>query len=221
MPSFTARELALHLARLLDGKGQDLMVLQQPIGAQSFDFVVLATASSERLAYHLVEEAWHFCKRHGVPRHPIEGEAGWMLIDCYEVVVHALSPEAREKYQFEDLWKLARKVDWEKELKSLPDPDKPAPAVVEDEAPAKPKRASRKKAAEPEEAEAEVEAPKKRKPAAKKKAAPVEEEAAPAPKKRKTAPRVSRGDRDTTDLPKVEPATLTKRKPSKTRKKTR
>ena len=164
MPSFSARDLALHLARLLDGKGQDLMVLQQPHGAQSFDYVVLATASSERLAYHLVEEAWHFCKRHGVPRHPIEGEAGWMLIDCYEVVVHALSPEAREKYQFEDLWKLARKVDWAKELKGLPDPDKPAPAAVEDEAPAKPKRASRKKAAEPEEAEAK--APKKRKPAA-------------------------------------------------------
>ena len=218
MPSFSARDLALHLARLLDGKGQDLMVLQQPVGAQSFDFVVLATASSERLAYHLVEEAWHFCKRHNVARHPIEGESGWMLIDCYEVVVHALSPEAREKYQLEDLWKLARKIDWQKELKALADPDKPEAA---------PKKSRTKKVAEPEvEVEAVVpEVAPKKKPAARKKKAvevvEVVEEAPAEPKKRKTAPRVARGDNDTKELPKLEPAALTKRKSSLTRKKAR
>ncbi len=217
MSSFSARELALHLARLLDGKGQDIMVLQQPIGAQSFDFVVLATASSERLAYHLVEEAWHFCKRHDIARHPIEGETGWMLIDCYDVVVHALSPEAREKYQLEDLWKLARKVDWQKEITTLADPDKPVVAPVK-------KSTRAKKVAEVEETPVE-EAPKKAKPAAKRtkavKVTEIVEEAPAAPKKRKTAPRVTRGDQDTDELPKVEPAVLTKRKPSLTRKKVR
>ena len=154
MPEFSDRELALHCARLVDQKGGEAVrVLQLPVGAQEFSFAVLVTANSDRLTNALVEEVWHFCKRHQVPRMPVEGETGWMLIDCYDVIVHALSPEKREYYDLDTLWPLAREVQWAKEIKTLADPDKPAAAPA--------KRAAKAKVAEEpeEEVEAEEEAP--------------------------------------------------------------
>lgn len=165
MPGFTARELALHCARVVDQKGgAEIVVLQQPSSAHSFDYAVLVSASSDRLTNALVEEVWHFCKRHGVQRMPVEGDTGWMLIDCFDVVVHALSEEKRAFYQLDTLWPLAKKVPWEKEVKTLADPDKaPAPVVEAEDVPAPKKRVTRKKPA----VEAEP-APAKKKPAAKK-----------------------------------------------------
>ncbi len=164
--TFSARELALHCARLVDQKGgEGVRVLQMPAAATEFSFAVLVTANSDRLTNALVEEVWHFCKRHGIERMPVEGESGWMLIDCYDVIVHALSTEKREYYDLDTLWPMAREVLWAKEAKLLADPDKPvkpAKAVKaakvaaandevdeEGEAAAKPKRrkiAPRKKA---------------------------------------------------------------------------
>jgi ribosome-associated protein len=165
MPSFTARELALNCARVVDQKGgAQVVVLQQPSSAHSFDYAVLVSASSDRLTNALVEEVWHFCKRHGVQRMPVEGDTGWMLIDCFDVVVHALSEEKRAFYQLDTLWPLAKKVAWEKEVKTLPDPDKvqvqvqTEPVVAVADPPAPKKRVSRKKPA----IEAEPAAPKKK-----------------------------------------------------------
>lgn len=190
MPGFPARELAVHCARVVDQKGgEEVVVLQLPASAHSFDYAVLVSASSDRLTNALVEEVWHFCKRHGVQRMPVEGESGWMLIDCFDVVVHALSVEKREFYQLDTLWPLAKKVQWEKEAKALPDPDKQKVAAVEDDVEAdEPKPAAKKKA-----------------PARKKKAVEVievtdEPEAKPtkkkaaAPKKRKAASRAKKQD---------------------------
>jgi len=207
--SFPSRDLAIHCARLVDQKGGDqVKVLQLPATAHSFDFAVLVTAQSDRLTNALVEEIWHFCKRHGVPRMPVEGESGWMLIDCYDVVVHALNEEKRAYYQLDTLWPLAREVDWAKEAKKLGDPDRPEAtpvvqkpsrakaAVVEAEedveAPAaKPVKAKRTKAAP-----AEATKPKAKRPAKKKVAdgevEVIELEAKAEPKKRKPAPRVKR-----------------------------
>ena len=162
---FSARELAVHCARVVDEKGgNDVVVMQLPATAHSFDFAVLVTAGSDRLTNALVEEIWHFCKRHQVPRMPVEGESGWMLIDCYDVVVHALSEEKRAFYQLDTLWTLAKPINWAKEAKALGDPDKPdygtraavakrakaqdeAVESVAEEAPAKPAKRVAKAAA--------------------------------------------------------------------------
>jgi hypothetical protein len=42
-----------------------------------------------------------------------------------DVVVHAFSVEMRERYQLDNLWKLAREVNIERELKTLSNPDAP------------------------------------------------------------------------------------------------
>jgi ribosome-associated protein len=125
MTVFTSRELALHAARIaLDKGGENLRVLELPADHAVFDFCVLVTGRSDRQVHAIVEEVYHFCKRHGVPRMPVEGESGWMLIDCMDVVVHAFSEDKRDLYGLETLWPRARDVRFERELKQLKDPDR-------------------------------------------------------------------------------------------------
>lgn len=133
-PRFTARQLALHAARLIWNKaGEDLVVLQLPpaCGA-AFDFVVLVTGRSERQCFALVDEVNRFCKRHGVAHRPVEGKAGWMLVDCGDVVVHAFLAEHRTRFALEELWPGAKHLNHVTAFKRLADPDQPAAATRED-----------------------------------------------------------------------------------------
>ena len=125
MAPFSARDLALHCARLCQDKGgSELRVLSMPQGGGAVcDYVVIVSARSDRQTRAIVDEVYHFCKRHKVHYLPVEGDTGWMLIDCFEVVVHALGTEQREHYALDTLWKNAREVDFEAELKGLADPD--------------------------------------------------------------------------------------------------
>jgi ribosome-associated protein len=121
MSRFTPRELALHAARLcLDKGGLDVRVMVLPPGASLYDYVVLVTARSDRQTTTIVNDIYSFCKAWKVGRHPVEGESGWMLIDCHDVVVHALTTEMRERYQLDTLWKNARDLAVDAELKKLP-----------------------------------------------------------------------------------------------------
>ena len=124
----TPRELALHAARkMLDKGAEDLLVLQVPEHQRAlFDYVVIANGRSERQARTLGDEVYHFCKRHQIEHFPPEGEAGWRVVDCHEVVVHAFTPELRAHYRIEALWPDAVAVDVDAELAALPDPDQEA-----------------------------------------------------------------------------------------------
>lgn len=124
MVPFSAHDLALHCARLCQDKGgTELRVLAMPPGAAVCDYIVLVSARSDRQTRAIVDEVYHFCKRHKVPHLPVEGDTGWMLIDCYEVVVHALGVEQREHYALDSLWKTARDLDVDAELTGLANPD--------------------------------------------------------------------------------------------------
>ena len=131
--TFTSRQLALHAARLASDKGAtDIAVIQLPaIAGTAFDYVVLATATSDRQTNAVVEEIYHFCKRHGVNRMPVEGESGWMLIDGGDVIVHAQSAEMRARYDLDHLWPTGKLVKaWEAEAETLGDPDRPETAAA-------------------------------------------------------------------------------------------
>ena len=119
------RELALHAARkMLDKGAEELVILELPPEQRVlYDYVVVANGRSERQVSTLIDEIYHFCKRHEIAHFPSEGEAGWRLIDCHEVVAHALLPELREHYQLEALWPGAVTIDYDSELAALPDPD--------------------------------------------------------------------------------------------------
>jgi ribosome-associated protein len=42
-----------------------------------------------------------------------EGDAGWWLLDYFDVVVHVFAEEERDYYDLERLWRDAPEVPWE------------------------------------------------------------------------------------------------------------
>lgn len=125
MPTPSARDLALYVARIAWEKdGQDIRVLGFPPLSGMCDYCVLVTGRSERQAYAIVDEAWRFAKSHNLHYQPIEGEAGWLVLDLFDVVLHAFTPEPRQLYALDSLWPKAALIDHEagfKGLAALPD----------------------------------------------------------------------------------------------------
>jgi ribosome-associated protein len=39
------------------------------------------------------------------------GEAGWTLVDYLDAVLHVFTPEARDRYQLDDLWHEAPRLE--------------------------------------------------------------------------------------------------------------
>lgn len=127
MAVFSAHDLALHLARrVLDKDARDLVVLRLPEGHPLCDICLIATGRSERHVGALIDEAMHFVKRHKIGHQPVEGDTGWRVLDCNDVVVHVLTQELRDFYRLDRLWPDAEAIDAEAALAGLPDPDKRA-----------------------------------------------------------------------------------------------
>ncbi|MFW5845632.1 MAG: ribosome silencing factor [Planctomycetota bacterium] len=119
------RDMALHAARRMYDKGaEQLQVLHVPDENQLYDYVVIGAGRSERQTRTLVDEVYHFCKRHDIPHGPVEGAAGWYVIDCYNVVVHGFTPELLDYYELAKRWPQARPVQYEALWAAVPDPDR-------------------------------------------------------------------------------------------------
>ena len=74
------------------------------------DFFVLATGTSDRMLTSLAESTEENSRAEGVLNPFIEGlpASGWMVMNYGSVVVHLFSPEKREFYQLEELWKAGK-----------------------------------------------------------------------------------------------------------------
>jgi ribosome-associated protein len=113
--------LARRLAELADAKKAEDVVALDMRGLVSYtDFLVICTARNERQAGAIVEEVQLRLKRdEQVLAAGVEGEgsAGWVLLDYLDAVLHVQSPEARDRYRLEDLWRDAPRL----ELEAAPD----------------------------------------------------------------------------------------------------
>jgi len=74
------------------------------------DYMVLVTGTSDRHLKSLCDYAAEKAKENGVPPLGIEGDIGsdWVLLDLGDVIVHAMTAQAREFYQLEKLWSVDR-----------------------------------------------------------------------------------------------------------------
>jgi len=103
---------ALPLAHKIVGaleakKGEDILLLDL-LGVCSFtDYFVLCTCSSERTLHALGDELLEHVRiseDHAPARREGDAHSGWVLLDYGGVIVHLLSPSARDYYKLEDLW---------------------------------------------------------------------------------------------------------------------
>lgn len=106
--------LLVQVVRALDAKKADqVQVLDVAELSSITDYLVLANATSEphlralRIELEKAIDAEQ-AKILGIDR----GQgSGWMVIDAFDVMVHLFTPENREKYRLDLLWRDARSVD--------------------------------------------------------------------------------------------------------------
>jgi ribosome-associated protein len=108
-------ELARRLAELADSKGaSEIVVLDMRKLASYTDFLTICTARNERQARAIVDEVRLKMKRElellpgGVEG---AGPAGWIVLDYLDAVLHVFTAEARQRYQLEDLWREAPRLE--------------------------------------------------------------------------------------------------------------
>jgi ribosome-associated protein len=103
------------LALLADSKkAEDVVVLDMRGLVAYTDFLAICTARNERQARAIVDEVRLRIKRElGLLPGGIDGggEAGWSILDYLDCVLHVFTTEARDRYQLEDLWRDAPRLE--------------------------------------------------------------------------------------------------------------
>lgn len=104
-------DLARRIARIAHGKGaSEIVGLRVGEVVAYTDLLVIATARNERMASAIADEVRYRMKQEGdgVPR-GADGVAatGWQAMDYGDCVLHILTPEARDRYRLEELWREA------------------------------------------------------------------------------------------------------------------
>jgi len=123
MPNKPSTDSTLSLLRqivlaLEEKKAGDLRVLHVAAKSSITDYLVLATGNSEP---HLRALRVELEKVLDAAKVPIAGMdagtygSGWTVVDAYQVMMHLFTPEQRENYALEKLWKDAEDI----ELKEL------------------------------------------------------------------------------------------------------
>lgn len=87
-------------------KGQTITTLDVR-GKTSFtDYMVVVTGTSDRHIKALCDYIIEKVKENGFRPLGMEGDLGsdWVLLDLGDVIVHAMTAQAREYYQLEKLW---------------------------------------------------------------------------------------------------------------------
>lgn len=98
--------LTLILDALAELKAQDVVQLDVRTLTDLADYMVIATATSNRHVGSLAEHVELELKKAGVRALGVEGKdsAEWVLVDFADIVVHIMQPSVRTFYDLEGLW---------------------------------------------------------------------------------------------------------------------
>lgn len=115
-----AQKLLQLLVQALDAKkAEDLRVLDVSKLSSITDYLVLATGTSDphlRALRIEMERVFDEQKARILAVDTSKG-SGWTVVDAFEVMVHLFTPENRDKYRIEQLWRDAAEVPLSKFLK--------------------------------------------------------------------------------------------------------
>jgi ribosome-associated protein len=108
--------LAGRVAELADAKAAtDIVILDMRSLVSYTDFLVICTARNERQARAIADEVKLKLKAEGelLPGGSEAAEAaGWIVLDYLDCVLHVFTEEARQRYQLEDLWREAPRLQF-------------------------------------------------------------------------------------------------------------
>lgn len=139
-----SKKLALACREYADNrKAENLVILDMRPVSTIADYFVIVTGTSEPHLRAISDEIETKVQENfGVRPRAIDGtvQGSWMVLDYFDVIVHVMKPDARERYDIESLWNDAPRVDAAKAAAELTEP---APKI--EAAPAPKKKAAAKK----------------------------------------------------------------------------
>lgn len=124
MSPIQSESLARRLAELADSKKAAEIVVLDMRGLVAYtDFLAICTARNERQARAIVDEVRVQLKQEaGLLPGNVDGgdDAGWTILDYLDCVLHVFTAEARERYQLEDLWREAPRLELDLDAPEAP-----------------------------------------------------------------------------------------------------
>ncbi|HEX2707930.1 MAG TPA: ribosome silencing factor [Solirubrobacterales bacterium] len=124
MTAISSEALARRIATLADSKKAEEVVILDMRGLVAYtDFLAICTARNERQARAVLDEVRVQVKAETglVPSGSDRGgEADWVILDYLDAVLHVFTTEARDRYQLEDLWREAPRLELDLDAPEAP-----------------------------------------------------------------------------------------------------
>ncbi|HVM48673.1 MAG TPA: ribosome silencing factor [Candidatus Acidoferrum sp.] len=109
-----SRKLALLCRELADNKkAEDITILDVRKLSSVTDYFVIASGTSEPHLRAIVDEITDRLREdHGLRAKAVDGtmKAAWVVLDYFDVIVHVMRGDLRERYDLEALWGDAPRV---------------------------------------------------------------------------------------------------------------
>jgi ribosome-associated protein len=109
-----SRKLALLCRRLADNKkGDDIVILDVRELSSVTDYFVIASGTSEPHLRAIVEEITDKLRdEHNLRPRAVDGtlHTAWVVLDFFDVIVHVMRADVRQRYDLETLWGDAPRV---------------------------------------------------------------------------------------------------------------
>lgn len=106
------------VAAMHDRKALDVVVLDLRASGAFTDYFVVCSGRTARQVQAIADAIGERLRSAGARPAHVEGyaHAQWVLMDCFDVIVHVFTRETRELYDLERLWGAAARIE-------LPAPD--------------------------------------------------------------------------------------------------
>jgi ribosome-associated protein len=118
-----SRKLALLCREFADNKkAEDIVILDVRKISSVTDYFVIASGTSEPHLRAIVEEITGKLRdENGVRPRAVDGTAhgAWVVLDFFDVIVHVMRHDVRERYDLEGLWGDAAQVKAKKKTPRL------------------------------------------------------------------------------------------------------
>lgn len=109
-----ARKLALLCRELADNKkAEDIVVLDVRELSSVTDYFVIASGTSEPHLRAIFDEVTdRLLEDHGIKPQAVDGtlRTSWIVLDFFDVIVHIMRKDVRDRYDLETLWGDAPRV---------------------------------------------------------------------------------------------------------------
>ena len=119
-----SRKLALLCRELADNKkAEDIAILNVAELSSVTDYFVIASGTSEPHLRAIVDEITDTLRDdHGLRPKAIDGtlQTAWVVLDYFDVIIHVMRRDVRERYDLETLWGDAPRVKLKKPAKENP-----------------------------------------------------------------------------------------------------